>query len=114
MLKNCIKEILKIEYSFYKTSGDIDGTFDGMAGPELALGQPRRAAILLAVADSLRRKNLQRFTHQIHEGMVKKYIADAVNKLGEDEFEKAWEEGQNMTFETALSFALEEDPNMNL
>ena len=98
-----------MELEIYKTHSTICGTFECLAAPELKLGRPGRAVILLSAANSLRNKKAKSHLHPVHEREIQQNIKDAADKLDKSDFQEAWEKGQKMTFQEVVDFALEED-----
>jgi tetratricopeptide (TPR) repeat protein len=72
-----------------------------------AQGQVKRAAALFGAAKTLRAA-IQVVLFPVERVEVDKNIAAARAQLSEDEFNQAWAEGQAMTMEEAIKFALEE------
>jgi hypothetical protein len=75
----------------------------GLADVALAEGRPRRAAQLLAAA-RLIVENQQ--THPVDRDDYERDVALARAQLGEEAFTAAWAEGQAMSLEQAIAFAL--------
>jgi tetratricopeptide (TPR) repeat protein len=79
-----------------------------LAGPTASKGQPERAARLLGASDSL----LEEMGVGLQAGdqfEIDRYI-DAVRKsLDQEVFHAAWEEGQTMTLDEAIAYALSDE-----
>jgi predicted ATPase len=87
------------------------GTLDGLAqlaGPLGKLGELEKAARLLGATAAL--MSAIGFDHQAGDQLeIDKYEADVRARLDEDVFKTAWAEGQAMTLEQAVAYALEDD-----
>jgi tetratricopeptide (TPR) repeat protein len=87
------------------------GTLDGLAqlaGPLGKLGELEKAARLLGATAAL--MSAIGFDHQAGDQLeIDKYEADVRARLDEDVFKAAWAEGQAMTLEQAVAYALEDD-----
>jgi len=78
----------------------------GLAGPLGKLGEPEKAARLLgASAAVLAEMGIDHQPSDQHE--ITKYTADVRAQLDEATFEAAWAEGQVMTLDAAVAYALE-------
>jgi predicted ATPase/DNA-binding CsgD family transcriptional regulator len=78
-----------------------------LAGPLARLGQPEKAARLLGASATL--LNSIGVLYQPGDlPEVAKYISDVQTQLDEATFEAVWAEGQAMTFEQAVTYALSE------
>jgi hypothetical protein len=75
-----------------------------LAGVALGEGQTQRTAQLLAVA---RRLVEIGHMHPVDRDDYERDVALARAQLGEDAFTAAWAEGQAMSLEQAITFALE-------
>ncbi len=76
-----------------------------LAGPLSKLDQPEKAARLLAASASM----LSMIGVDYQPGdqpEISKYLANVRSLLDDDKFESAWEEGQAMTFDQAVAYAL--------
>lgn len=76
-----------------------------LAGVEIRLGSPRRGLRLAAAALKLREEIGDRLTAERHESFKRSW-ADARLALGDAEFEEAWAQGAQMTFDQAAEYAL--------
>ena len=78
-----------------------------IAYTELDLDRPRRAVVLLGAADNFYR--LGDYRPQIQQYKYMKKIRDAIQSaVDENVFEQAWQEGQALSPEEAIAFALKE------
>jgi tetratricopeptide (TPR) repeat protein len=78
----------------------------GLAGPLGKLGEPEKAARLLGVSAALlAERGLDHQPSDQHE--ITKYTADVRAQLDEATFKVAWAEGQAMTLDAAVTYALE-------
>ena len=79
----------------------------GLAGPLAQLGEPEKAARLLGASTALMEMIGSKYQpSDLPE--FNKYITDVQAQLDEPTFEAAWAEGQSMTIEEAIDYALEE------
>ncbi len=79
----------------------------GIAGPLGMLGEPEKAARLLGASTAL--MDMVASNYQPSDlPEVAKYIADVQDQLDEATFEAAWAEGQAMSMEQAIAYALAE------
>jgi predicted ATPase/class 3 adenylate cyclase len=78
-----------------------------LAGPLAALGEPIKAARLLGVSNALL-SEMGAAEHPADLPQLMAYITETRKQLGEVTFEKAWREGQQMTLDEAVAYALEE------
>jgi predicted ATPase/DNA-binding CsgD family transcriptional regulator len=76
-----------------------------LAGPAAKLGYPRRGARLLGAADA-EMESLGISQQPADQIEVKMFLLDVHLALGPDEFQKAWEEGQAMSIQEAVEYAL--------
>ena len=82
----------------------------GVARTALALGQLPRSAALLAAAEALRRQTgsaMGAYDQQAHG----RALADLRAALGDEAFRAAWDAGQAMTLDEAVTYALGEAPD---
>ena len=93
--------------NFGKDSYTIGTVFalEGMAELFAAVAKPEYAARLIGWADRMREK-IQDTRPEIEQANVDKIIASCLAKLGEVAFSDAYDEGQKMTREEALAYAL--------
>ena len=78
-----------------------------LAGPTAALGFPKKAARFLGAAnEELDFLNAKHGSADIPE--IKSYYDNVYQILGEEMFREAWEEGQRMTVQEAVAYALED------
>jgi tetratricopeptide (TPR) repeat protein len=78
-----------------------------LAGSLARLGEPEKAARLLGAAETLLAWKGFDF-HMSDQHEIAKYRADVHSKLDEASFETAYAEGQAMTLEQAVAYALDE------
>jgi predicted ATPase/DNA-binding CsgD family transcriptional regulator len=78
-----------------------------LAGPLGKLGEPEKAARLLGVQSAISGE-MGIYYQPGDQPEVDKYIADVCTQLDEAAFETAWAEGQAMTLEQAVAYALGE------
>jgi predicted ATPase len=76
-----------------------------MGGVAVAQGQPERAVRLLGAGEAYLARTKQSFG-QPERGEHDSYIAAARTQLGKEAFATAWAEGQAMTLEEAVAYAL--------
>ena len=93
----------------WREMGTIKGDFLAyLAGPLSKLGMPEKAARLLgAAAASLDELGID--YHPSDQQEVAKYTADVRAQLDQAAFEAAWAEGQAMTLDEAIGYALENE-----
>ena len=102
MLKESLSLALAIRHTAYTADKLL-----ALAGAAVALDQPERAARLIGAADALFEK--QSYIPQAGDlPEFERYKASAREALDEASFETAWAEGQAMTHEEAIAYALEE------
>jgi len=82
-------------------------TLAGMAGSYVATDKPAIAARLIGWADATREKNGDK-RPPLEQADVDQIIADCLAKLGEVAFSDAYDEGQAMTLDEAVAYALKE------
>jgi len=78
-----------------------------LAGPTASLGYPKRAARLLG-ASNAQLETLGIDQQPADQVEVKLFIENTRDELGEEEFSKAWAEGQKMTIQEAVEYALQD------
>jgi predicted ATPase/DNA-binding CsgD family transcriptional regulator len=104
------RDLAKSALERFHESGIRQGTISGLwnlAGPLSMLGQPAKAA-LLAGASAALFEEMGAADHPSDFDQVAKYTAEARARLGEVDFQAAWSEGQAMTLEQAVAYALAE------
>lgn len=106
--KELLVEVLSKESAYFEDHHNIEGTFERLAGPELALGQPGRAVTLLSVGNRLRTMKGGSAAMYVQEDHTRKTLNLAKEQLDQATFKEAWNRGQVMSFEEAVAFALEE------
>jgi predicted ATPase/DNA-binding XRE family transcriptional regulator len=90
---------------------NVDGvvfTLEGIASLSIAVGKPEIAAQLIGWADA-KREQISDARPQIEQQNVDKIIAACLAKMGKVAFSDAYEKGQAMTLDEAVSYALKED-----
>ena len=104
--KNLIKQGLRIFLeldAYYGIIYDIGG----LAGAELGLGKPERAACLLGASNA----GFEAL-ESVHQKADQPVMKDIINKtkelLGEETFIEAWNKGERMTVHEALEYALDD------
>jgi non-specific serine/threonine protein kinase len=78
-----------------------------LAGPNLALGEPVRAVKLLGASQAI----FERMYTQLQPAdqvEINAYLSTAREQLGQSAFDRAWSQGIGMSYEQAISFALED------
>ena len=102
--------------NFGKDRYSIGAVFalEGMAELFAAVGKPEYAARLIGWADLIREK-VRDTRPAIEQANVDKIIAACMAKMGESSFSDAYDQGQAMTLDEAVRFALvEEDQKISL
>ena len=100
------KASLRLSLEINRTT-TIPGSLSSLAGIVLALGQPRRAVVLLGAADAC--YNLKGcWAGQSAQPVFERYYNDAREHLTESTYKEAWEEGQAMSPDKAIAYALDE------
>ncbi|MGI9111569.1 MAG: hypothetical protein ACR2GT_05160 [Gaiellaceae bacterium] len=82
-----------------------DSDLEGLAGVAAARGQPRVAAVLLGAADATR-KAIRAVQDPFDARLRKQTEAAVQQSLGSDAFQAALADGQTMTSEAAVDYAL--------
>jgi hypothetical protein len=80
---------------------------EGMAGLYVEVGKPACSARLIGWADS-ERKKIGNARPRIEKADVDKIVATCIAKLGEATFSDEYDEGQTMTVDEAVAYALKE------
>ena len=102
-----IKEAMMLRLEF-KSKYFTTICLDALASPIGAKGEPERAAILLGASQALLDgMGIERQIADQHE--INRIIASLHKQLDEITFEKAWTEGQAMSPDQAIAFALGEE-----
>lgn len=83
-------------------------TLVDIAWTEIEIGDSRKAVVLLGASDALYKRGAYRPQPAQYE-YTARIIAQSQSLVKEDIYKKAWAEGQAMTPEQAIAFALEED-----
>jgi predicted ATPase/DNA-binding XRE family transcriptional regulator len=82
-------------------------TLEGIAGLYIATNKPAMAAQLIGWTDAAR-KEIEDTRPLLEQADVDKIIAACLAKMGEVAFSDAYDEGQTMTLDEAVKYALEE------
>ncbi len=100
----------------HRTMGSIEHvgeSLEGLAGAVGGLAQPQRAARLFGAASTAR--TVLGTPRPPAEGAAyDRHVAAVRVALGEEEFARAWAEGQAMTLEQAIAYAIEDGPRRQL
>jgi len=91
-----------------KNEDGVMFTLEGIGGLSVAVGKPDVAAQLIGWADMVREK-LSDPRPPLEQADVDKIIAACLIKMGEVAFSDAYDEGQGMTMDEAVAYALDED-----
>jgi tetratricopeptide (TPR) repeat protein len=91
-----------------KDTGGVVFTVEGMASLYIAVAKLEYAARLVGWADATRKK-IGDARPPNEQADVDKIIAACLAKMGEVAFSDAYDEGQKMTLDEAIEYALEED-----
>jgi predicted ATPase len=101
-----IKQSLRIFLELNSSYG-LATHLSTLAGPTAALGFPKKAARLLGAGnEELESLNTKHGSADLPE--IKFYYDNVYQILGEKMFEEAWEEGQRMTIQEAVAYALQD------
>ena len=76
-----------------------------LAGPVAALGRPRRAARLLGAADT-HLESIGVDQQPADQPAIRLFLEAVRRALSEEDFQSAWQAGQRMTIQEAVSYAL--------
>ena len=82
-------------------------TLEGIASLNNLAGKPDRAACLIGWADAMR-KQIDNCRPLLEQADVDKIISACLAKMGEVAFSDVYDEGQKMTLDEAVAYALEE------
>ncbi len=95
---------------FFKDKNEIGVVFnlEGIAGLYVAMGKTEIAAQLIGWADATRGK-INDSRPLFEQADVDKIIAACLEKMGEVAFSDAYDQGQNMTLDEAVAYALPEN-----
>jgi hypothetical protein len=78
-----------------------------LAGPTAALGFPKKAARLLGAAnEEIESLNIKHVYADLPE--IRLFYDNIYLKLGKKKFEEFWKEGQRMTVQEAVAYALKD------
>ena len=80
-----------------------------LSGPVAARGDPERAACLLGASDSLFKTMGGLGLQPTDQAEIDRFEAAVRGQLGADAFQSAWGQGQVMSLEQAIAFALEDE-----
>ncbi len=101
-----IKQSLRIFLELNSSYG-LATHLSTLAGPTAALGLPKKAARLLGAGnEELESLNTKHGSADLPE--IKYYYDNVYQILGEEKFKEAWEEGQRMTIQEAVTYALQD------
>jgi tetratricopeptide (TPR) repeat protein len=78
------------------------------AGPIVALGYPKRAARLLGAANA-HLELIGSYQQPADQPEIELFLKNAQEALTKDAFQTAWEEGQRMTIQEAVAYALSDE-----
>ena len=98
----CLKEFLNDQVEI-----GIVFAIEGMTGLYIILNKPERAARLIGWADSMRKK-LNDIRPPLEQAAIDQNIAACLIKMGEVIFSDAYDEGEKLTLEEAVAYALED------
>jgi hypothetical protein len=90
-----------------ENKGSITQSLAGLAGVAGGAWQPARAAQLLGAAESIRKSTGASLT-PVDRTVFDRYAATIRAQLNEAHFSAAWAEGEAMTLEQAIAYALNE------
>lgn len=78
-----------------------------LAGPSLALGDPERAVRLLGASQAIFERMFTRL-QPADQVEINAYLSTAREQLTQSAFDRAWAQGFGMSYEQAISFAMED------
>ena len=92
---------------FFNDKSEIGVTFtlEGMAGLFIAMGKPEHAVRLVGWSDATRKK-IGDPRPRLEQADVDKIIAACIAKMGEAAFSDTYEEGNKLTLDEAVEYAL--------
>jgi predicted ATPase/DNA-binding SARP family transcriptional activator len=96
-------------FSEARISNGVAYSMEGLAGLAVAEGQPERAVRLVGWADAIRQA-IGDFRPPVEQKTVDGDVAVARSQLNEAVFAAAYAEGQRLTMEQAIAYALEPGP----
>ena len=105
------RELFRICIQRFQKSNKIIGfiyAVEGLANLNVNQEHPRRAARLYAWADAMRDK-IADHRPPLQQADVDKIIAACLARMGEVAFADAYDEGQKMSLDEAVAYALEEN-----
>jgi len=102
LFTKCVKEFLRDRVEI-----GIVFAAEGMAGLYVVLGKLEHAARLIGWVDAMRKK-LQDPRPPLEQANIDQNIAACLVKMGEVAFSDAYDEGQKLSLDEAVAFALEE------
>jgi non-specific serine/threonine protein kinase len=106
LAKNLIKQGLTL-FRQLGTGYGLATVLGSLAGPVAALGKPRRAARLLGAADT-HLESIGVDQQPADQPEIRLFLESVRRALTEEEFQSAWQAGQRMTIQEAVSYALRE------
>ena len=100
--------LIETAQNFHKDGYTIGAVFalEGMAALYVVVGRPESAARLIGWADAIRKK-INDTRLNLEQADVNKVIAACLAKMGEVAFSDAYDEGQKMTLDEGVAYALE-------
>jgi hypothetical protein len=78
---------------------------EGMASLYIVVGKPERAARLIGFADAMRER-IKDTRPNVEQADIDKMISACLAKMGEVAFSDAYDEGQRMSLDDAMSYIL--------
>jgi len=104
LAENLIKQGLTL-FRQLGTGYGLATVLGSLAGPVAALGKPRRAAQLLGAADT-HLESIGIDQQPADQPEIRLFVESVRRALSEEEFQSAWQAGQRMTIQEAVSYAL--------
>ncbi len=96
------------EFQKDESGSGVVFTLEGMASLKVTVDKPVYAARLIGWADAMR-KQIDDTRPPIEQADVDKIITACIIKMGEAAFSDAYDEGQKMTLDEAVAYALQEN-----
>jgi predicted ATPase/DNA-binding CsgD family transcriptional regulator len=103
LIKQCLVNSQEIDNNYF-----LAGGIASLAGPTARLGFPERAARLLGAAHA-GMESLGENQQPADQHDIDRFAREIQQELGEEAFRQAWQEGQAMTIEEAIEYALLDD-----
>jgi non-specific serine/threonine protein kinase len=104
LAENLIKQGLTL-FRQLGTGYGLATVLGSLAGPVAALGRPRRATTLLGAADT-HLESIGIDQQPADQPEIRLFLETVRRALSEEEFREAWQAGQRMTIQEAVSYAL--------